>query len=931
MVGKTEKTSNAVPHANPMNAQPSVDSTAPSGSTDPAAAMSFNRTKLLPPVSVRGRVAREHLLQSLDEQTHARVVLLLAPAGYGKTTLMGQWMEQLQASGAHTSWLTLDETDNDPVRLSHYLYGALREWMRLVASQHGVPLLAHADWMSLLDHVDHRAPQLTLFVDEFEKLTDPAALLVLRLLVGRMPRCIRVVIGSRDKPQLGLERYRVRGELIELTVGSLRFSTEETRRFMSGRFARPLAGWLVDKVQSMTDGWPAALQLTALATRSQQDLERYAFDVSDGLNNIADYLAEDVLQAQPADVREFLLESCHLTRLSIEACNAATGRHDSGHMLQYLERHGLFTSALDATHSWFRYHPLFAEFLQSQQSVLLPRHRVEAIHRAAAHWFSRHGTAMEAVDLWLLAGDTEAAIKEMATCAPELVIQAQFGTILRWIQRLDSAALAAAGPELPLAAAWACGFAGDIEGARLRLAELKPKLEGQPQHEAVYDDLIGLEAVLMAFGGDTAGALKEGLRHWQRVHGESGGRGHEFAAGALANVISYCLVEDGDFARAQQFSHIARSCNEEVGSALGLGYALTISGSIEAVQGNLDRALEVCAEVSRMASLKLEQPWFETTHVKIASVGLVASVLYEQDRLEEADELLQRYFPLVIHQPSMDMQLMNQVVRARLRVAQGDVAGAHDALAKATHAAVGARFELARQLLDWERVRIEFLTGSVDKALALAEPLHCRTSADACPGRMLYVEELYGGIEATRCIIARGDAAHALAQIEAEIALVRATRRRWRLLKLELLRTLALDALGRTDDTHKALVQALELGHTINAHRSIADEGPKMQAMLAALPTALLASKSEAVGRYYRALRGEPRVQPESGEPRMGLSERELSILRLLATGLGNDQIAAQVFLSVNTVKWHIRHILEKLKARNRNEAVYIARESKLL
>ncbi|HJV60925.1 MAG TPA: LuxR C-terminal-related transcriptional regulator [Albitalea sp.] len=915
-----------------MTAQRSTEH-ASADSGDAAAAMSFNRTKLLPPAALRDGVPREHLLRSLDEQTHARVVLLLAPAGYGKTTLMRQWMERLAAAGAHTSWLTLDETDNDPVRLIHYLAGALREWMQQAqraVGEDGATLPAHADWMSLLDRIDPAAPPLTLFLDEIEKLTDPAALLVARMLVSRLPRSIRLVIGSREKPALGLERHRVRGQLIELTVGSLRFSADETRRFLGGRFARPLAGWLIDKVQSMTDGWPAAVQLTALATRSQQDLERYAVDPSDGLHHIADYLAEDVLQAQPQEVREFLLDTCGLPRLGAAVCDAATGRRDSARLLQYLERHGLFTSPLDANHSWFRYHPLFAEFLQGQQAQLLPRERVVAIHRGAGRWFSRHGTAMEAVDLLLAAGDTAAAIKEMATCAPELVIQAQFGTIARWIERLDAAALAAAGPELPLAAAWACGFAGDLAAARRWLDELRPRLAASAEHRALFDQLVALEAVLMAFGGQTQAALRAGLTHWERV-----GAGHDFAAGALANVISYCLVEQGDFAQARHFSSIARSCNEEVGSALGLGYALTIAGSLEAVEGRLDRAVEMFAAVDRMVSLRLQQPWFETTHVRLASIGLIASILYEQDRLDEADELLQRYHPLLVHQPSVDLQLLNQLVLARLRMAQGDAQGALRTLDEGLHAVGGSGFDLVRRLLDWERVRIDLIAGRSAQALAFAEVLASRARADADPGRLIFVEELYGGgMEEVRCLVAAGRAAEALSRLESQIACARSAGRLWRLLKLQLLRVLALDAAGDRTRAQAELADSLELGARLGARRSFADEGPRLDALLAELPATLLAARpdGEALVRYWRDLRGEfsapAAIDAGDGTP---LSERERSILRLLATGLGNEPIAAQLFLSVNTVKWHIRRILDKLKARNRSEAVFIARQSKLL
>jgi LuxR family maltose regulon positive regulatory protein len=898
--------------------------------TDAVAAMSFNRTKFQPPGSANGGVLREHLLASLQEQTHARMVLLLAPAGYGKTTLMGQWMDRLAAAGQQASWLTLDATDNDPVRLSHYLYGALRGWMHVALGTGGIALPAQTDWMSLLERVDPSAPQLTLFLDEFEKLTDPAALVVTKLLIGRLPRSIRLVIGSRDKPRLGLERYRVRGELIELTVSNLRFSTDETRRFLDTRFTHPLAGWLIDKVQSMTDGWPAALQLTALATRSQQDLERYTLDLSGGLSNVADYLAEDVLQAQPPDVRDFLLDTCNLPRLGTEVCNAATGRQDSARMLHYLERHGLFTSAVDAQHLWFRYHPLFVEFLQSQQAALLEPGRVTTIRRAAAHWFSQHGMAIEAVDLWLLAGDTEAAIREMATCAPALVVQAQFGIILRWIQRLAPAALASAGPELPLAAAWACGFGGDVQTAMRWVSELEPKLAGEPGRRDLHDELLGLQAVLLAFSGDIDAALQAGLAHWDRIGGT-----HGFAAGALANVMSYCLIRRGDFARAQEFSAIARACNERVGSALGLGYALTISGSIEAIQGRFDRAMDICAEVDRMATLKLHQPWFDSTHVKLASIGLVAAILYEQDRIDESDELLQRYYPLVTHQPSLDMRLMNQLVRARLRLAQGDTPGALETLELAIQAGEHPGSDLARRLLGWERVRIDLVAGRTATGLALADALARQETPGDDTRQFLYVEELNGrGIETARYLIARGDPAAALAQLDARIAESAASHRRWRLLKLRLLRVLALDALHERGAAQAELLEALQLGQQINARRSFADEGPRLDALLAELPVSMFASSSqrEAVIRYWHDLRGEFSIRPvpDTGA-RPVLSDRERSILGLLAIGLGNEQIAAQVFLSVNTVKWHIRRLLEKLAARNRSEAVFIARQLNLL
>ena len=900
---------------------------------DTAATLALNQTKFHPLLSSHGGVRRQQLVSTLEQATDAHLVLLLAPAGYGKTTLMGQLMESILHKGGLASWLRLDETDNDPARLMCYLYGALRGWMEAVLGPAQVQaFLASDDWMSLLDQIGPNSPPHTLFLDEFEKLTTAPSLRVVKLLIDRLPRTVRLVISSREKPALGLERYRVRGELRELTANDLRFDNQETQQFFTTRMKATVPTHVIAKIQSITEGWPAALQLTALAAHSEKELERYASSLSGSLAHIADYLAEDVLQAQTPEVRTFLLQTCGFSRLCTAVCNAATGRTDSQRMLQYLERHGLFTTPLDTSHTWYRYHPLFAEFLQTQQVQALPQEQIVATHRGAARWFARHGTAVEAVDLWLLAGDSDAAIREMASCARELVMQAQFGTLLRWIERLDESALAQAGPELPLAAAWACGFAGEPRAAMRWLAQLKPVLQANSEPSALYDELMALESVLITMGGDTRSALASGLAHWQRVS-----QGSRFAAGALANVISYSLMLEGDFERARIFSNEARLCNEEIGSALGLGYALSVSGLIEAVQGNLNKALEQVNEVDKMTAMQSRQPWFETTHVKMTSLGLISAVWYEQDRLDEVDELLQRYLPLVMHQPSLDMQLFSYITYTRLKIAQGDFDAALDILKRVDlNSTTGWQFARAQRIVEWERVRIELLQGKLEQATMRAELLERTQLASGQPVGYSFVEELCGrGIESIRFAIARGQPQAVKERLDTEIAQAQTQGRRWRLLKLLLLRTLAMDAQGEQEAARAALAQALALGWRMGARRSFAEEGPRIAALLAELPVQYLQPMecAQDIANYWRDLRGErpAAVSTPTERGQASFNERERTILKLLATGMGNEQVASAVFLSVNTVKWHIRRILEKLEARNRNEAVFIARQLGLI
>ena len=885
------------------------------------ATASHNQTKFLPPLSSRGGILRERQLMFMEEHPDAQIVLLLAPAGYGKTTLMGQWLERVRSQGDLASWLTLDAADNDPARLMVYLHGALREWLATALGPTQVALSGRIEWVSLFDRIGPDAPPLTLFLDEFEQLTATDALHAARLLLNHLPRQVRLVIGTRDKPQLGLERYRVRGELLELTAGSLRFDAAETQLFFRSRIGEPLAQSVIERMQALTEGWPAALQLTALASRTRADVERYAADLSGSLVHIADYLAEDVLNAQNAEIRAFLLETCGFPRLNAAACDAATGRTDSRRILQHLERHGLFTIALDTSGKWYRYHPLFAEFLRTQQAQSLPQAQIVATHRGAARWFARHGTAMEAVDLWLLANDREAATEQMAGCAYELIMQAQFGTISRWLARLDADALAKAAPDLLHGAAWAHLFSGNPAVAAEWFNRLKQKVAERGEQELWCDDLIAFESVLMTFSGEVRAALAMGLAQWERI-----GAQHTFAAGAIANTISYGLMTEGDFTRARQFADRAKAYNTEIGSALGMGYAVSVTGSIAAMQGNLDEALDHYRTIDKLTATQLRQTWFESTHVKVAVFGVLSGILYERDRLDEAEELLQHYLQLGAQQPSIDTLVFSNVVYSRLKMTRGDVAGAMEVLDRVDVGALGALGLRLHYAFEQERVRIELVTGKREQALARVDVLE-KIKIEHPQEAPTFSEEICGsGIEIVRVAIARHQLDYAMARVNKEIAAAEAGGRRWRLVKLRLLRALALDARGDTQAAQEELLRAVQLGYSVGARRSFSEEGKRIEIMLGELSCGALTAvpDARALKNYCMELTGESALA-QAAAANDALSERERSILRLLAIGMGNEQIASSLSLSVNTVKWHIRRILEKLQARNRSEAVFIA------
>jgi LuxR family maltose regulon positive regulatory protein len=860
-------------------------------------------------------------------------------------------MAHLRQQGESVSWLGLDEFDNDPARLNGYLVGALPSPAVAQQEQH------EGDWLGWLSDIPRDGPAHVLFIDEFEKLTGESALKAMKLFLQRLPARIRIVLASREKPAIGLDRLRAKGELLELTAGELSFDIEETRRFFSGRMAAHPQPWVIDRLQEVTHGWPAGLQLSVLAARTPEDLARYARDLSGTQASVADFLAEEVLQGQPPDLRQFLLETCAFPRLNEVVCNAATSRTDSQRFLQELHRHGLFTSALDPDKRWFRYHPIFAGFLKVQQARDVPLERAQAIHRAAARWFARHGTDVEAVDLWLLAGDIDAAVQEMDGCARKLIVQGQFGTLLRWIERLPHLPLESLPPRLLQGGSWAFCFSGRpdtaLEWAQVHRRSFPPEGAMDADAAGLATKLGALEAVMLAMSGNAATALTMGMAQWPRV-------GHEdlFATGALANVISYGLMLQGEHAQARSFSGQARVCNEQIGSALGLGWALSVSSMIEAAQGRLAQALDLFAEVPTVTRRYLTQHGCDNAHVHIASLGVASSVLYEMGAQDQANELLQQYLPMVMHQPSVDMLLLSSITHARLRVAQGETEAGLRILDTVDQCfPQRAAFARAHRIVQWERFRIELTTGGPAKALARKSLLdHLVEPASPGDASHSLVEQLCGqGLETIRYDMALGRLEAARLRVDEEITKAAQKHRIWRLLKLHILDALVCDAQGQAEACQQALQRALALGHNMNAIRSFLDEGPRMRELLDAMVMVLQTPSANLHEPWHdhlarlteqavapapdlagagadappAALSGQPPAAPPEADTR--LSDREKSILQLLGEGKANEDVARVLYLSVHTVKWYVRRILEKLKVRNRSEAVFVAKQRGLL
>lgn len=859
-----------------------------------------------------------------------RVLVVQAPAGYGKTSLLAEWHARLTARGVRCGWLTLDEDDNQASRLLLHLVAALlgddpaRE--PLLARIAADLQLAPVGVPRIVDTLPALPGPCVLVLDEVEHLVDDEALDLIRRLVDRLADDVALVLASRTVPAIGLGRLRVAGRLREIGAAELRFGEDETAAFLASRGA-PLSPPAVQQLHARTEGWAAALQLSALALAGRSDADSFVRTLSGVSAGIADYLAEDVLARQDEPTRRFLLETSVLRRLTPALCDAVTRRRDGRRMLDRLATRGLFLSTLDGERRWYRYHPLFARFLQTQLDRRTPR-RLRPLHRAAARWYARHDLPLEAVHHALAAGDADLAATLMDRAAKSMNRQGLFATVVRMARELPAARLDAH-PAIRAAVAWAHLFHRDFAAAERELTQLA-RLRRRGALEPRVEDDVGIVAPIMAGHRDriaeTLALSRAGLAHLRGTD--------PFNGGVLRDALAYSLIAAGRFDEARGTLLAARADHDRAESLLGAVYTATLLGSVAAITGELSTAAAHYREAEAVAGRGAPDA---ASHLAAIVLGYHAELLYERDDLAAADERIARHLALAVESAVVDMVICAYLAAARIPYARG---ARDDALRRLDEAELTGHRRAWPRLVAaarWERVRFAVLAGT----LAEAEALRARISPDLLAAEEAPLRPHAGETEAQqigdfRLAVRTGDARRVLPAIAAERRAAEGAGRVWRGLRLRILEAQARNATGEETAALRTLREALRRGAPEWFVRSFADEGPPILRLVRVLRAADERGRDDPPRAYLDAILGAggqdvgvPHV-PDA-PARDPLSPREREILRLVGDGLSNRALAARLFVSENTVKFHLKTIYGKLGVSSRVQAVVVGRRAGLL
>ena len=903
-------------------------------------------TKLHVPRPRPDLVSRPRLAERLDEGLTRGLVLVSAPTGYGKTVLLADWAWRSQYPAG---WLSLDAGDNDPARFWRHVVAAL-ERARPAVGERVAPLLgppAPSSFEPLVTALINELAaspgddKMLLVLDDYHVIGSQPVHESLRFFLEHRPAGICVVLASRSDPPLALARLRARGQLAELREAELRFTVGEAAALLQQVAAGPgaaLPDAAVAALATRTEGWPAGLQLAALSLRGHDDAAAFVAAFTGSHRYVLDYLAEEVLELQSEQVRAFLLETSVLERLSGPLCDAVTGREGSQALLEEAERAGLFLIPLDEVRGWWRYHHLFADLLRARLQVEQPGRVVTQLHRHAAAWYAEHGLADDAIGHAAAAGEMLWAARIIEQHFDEVFnLRGEAATVHRWLSVLP-AEVVRSRPRLLLAQALMAATSGHLEAVEPLLDAVECALPDwtdepfEPTAGVAASHLINVPALttlhrgaLAQLRGDaeaTAAFAAQMLAEIDPGERMLSATAHGFLAvaewlhGRLAEAERAFASSVTGWRETSQPTLIAWGC-----------YELAL---IQRAQGRLDAAVLTCEQaLDSLVTSGRPRPAAGPAYVSLAEIA------YQRDELDLALRHATEGIALC-RQFVYTTPLANGLaVLAMIRQATGDPAGALEATGEAMQASPGP----AGLLNPVPAQRARLLLAQGDLAAAARFPQENGLGPDDEPN---YTREP-GHLALARILLAQDRPGQALALLDRLYAAAVAQDRVGSVIEAGALRAQALAACGQDADAVNALADVLTLACPRGYVRVFADEGTPMAALLTRL---IRAQRADAPGvplgclaRLQRAFHvGHTGPGPRSGTAPAAvpglveqLTSRELEVLTMLAAGKSNLAIASQLVVTLDTVKKHVSHVLGKLGAANRTEAVIRARELGLI
>jgi LuxR family maltose regulon positive regulatory protein len=885
-------------------------------------------TKLHVPAPRAGLIGRARLIDRLERGLASRLVLVSAPAGFGKTSLLTQWLAAVAGHGHTVAWLALDQGDNR----AHAFWPHLVAAVKTAVPGFGaglLPLLEASEsttegvLAALVNELDALSGELYLVLDDYHLIDDQGIQEGVIFLLEHLPAHAHLLITTRADPPLPLALLRARGDLMEIRAADLRFTPEEASTYLNEVMGLDLRPEAVNALETRTEGWIAALQLAALSMQGRDDVAGFIAGFTGNDRYIVDYLVEEVLARQPDEIRSFLLRTSILDQLSGPLCDAVTGCAGGKAMLERLERANLFVIPLDDRRRWYRYHLLFADVLRAhleeEQTEQIPN-----LHRRASEWYGQHGERSEAIRHALAGGDVERTAELVESALPEMRKARHEMQLRAWVEPLPDEVVRRR-PVLAVTFAGALLLSGELAGVEGRLddaerrivASLASGVGDEGELRRLRGDIEVHRAALAQVRGDVPATVEHAQRAMELALEDD----HVVRAGA-AGFLGIAFWTGGDLEAAHRAWSECVAQLEQAGyvsDALGATQAL---GDICIMQGRLGDALSTYEHALLLVP---EQSRALVRGPADMHVG-ISDVLRERNDLEGARRHLLESQELGEHATMPQHPYRWRVAMARLRQAEG---GAEEALAlleEAERLYVSDFFPNVHPLAAL-RARMWIAMGRLREARGWA-----REAGLSPEGDLSYLGE-FEHITLARLLLAiaktntgaqesRAQAVDLLGRLRED---AEAGTRTGSVIEILILEALAAADRGDGASALAALEQALTAAESEGYLRLFVDEG---QAMTALLREA--SRRGIATGYIEELLAGgeQPSLRRAKTQGLVEpLSERELDVLRLLGSDLSGPDIARELMVSLNTLRTHTKNIYMKLGVNNRRAALRRAKE----
>lgn len=898
-------------------------------------------TKLYVPQPRPNIVLRPRLIERMNEGFYRKLTLISAPAGFGKTTLVTEWIARYQRPSA---WISLDESDSDPTRFLTYLVAALQTIASTLGTgildglQSSQPVPLETLLTVLLNEISTFPEDFILVLDDYHVIDSRPVDHALTFLLEHMPPRMHLVITTREDPNLPLARLRVRDQLTELRATDLRFTPTEAAEFLSQVMNLDLSVEDVVTLENRTEGWIAGLQLAALSMRGRNDIAQFVQGFAGNNLYIVDYLVEEVLHRQPEGVRSFLLQTAILDRLNGSLCDAVTGQENGSAQLEALVRGNFFVIPMDDKRQWYRYHHLFADVLLAHLMAEQPD-QVPLLHRRASAWYEHNGVMVDAVRHALTAQDFGRAAGLIEQAAPAMRQNRQETTLLGWLKALPDDIFQNR-PVLCIEYVGALLSAGELVGAGSRLRDAERWLDtipapGEPPdalpaevvfvNEDAFRHLPAWIALYHAALALVLGNVPDTVTYARQVLDLAAEDDH-LLRGAASAILGLASWTSGDLETAYQsyadgMTHLQMAGNitDVVGGAIALADIRNAQGRLREAMRVYERALLLATEHGNPAMRGTADMY----------VGMSA-LFREYDDLSAARQHLLKSREQGEHTGFPQNPYRWRVAMARIHEAEGDLENALALLQEAERLYVSDFYPNVRPVAAI-KARLWVAQGRLSEALNWA-----REQGLSVEDNLSYLRE-FEHITLARILLAqvksgRTDRAipEAIGLLERLLKAAEAGGRTGHAIEILVLLALARQMWGDIPGALAPLERALMLAEPEGYIRVFVDEGAPMASLLE--KAAKHTSVPHYAGQLLTALgKPEDRTPPVKQTMLDPLSERELDVLRLLGTDLTGPEIARELMVSLNTVRTHIKSIYTKLGVNNRLAALHRAEDLGLL